>query len=113
MAVGKFPAFFSAIGLSSSRRSILMLVVVWVLNLAWLGFNYFWQLVPVQVLVAVPGLLLLYALIALVAYTYWGIRQVKEEDAPYANVMVGVIIALTLLYLNYKFLQFVIQILDK
>ncbi len=113
MAVDKILAFFSAIGLGSSRRSMLMLLVAWVLNLAWLGLNYFWQLVPVQVLVAAPGLLLLYALIALVAYTYWGVRQVKEEEAPYATLMVGIIIALTLLYLNYRFLQFIMQLLEK
>ncbi|WP_240773230.1 hypothetical protein [Pontibacter sp. SGAir0037] len=110
--MSKAASFFSVTGLSSSRRSLVMQVVAWILNLAWLGINYFWKLVPVAVLVAIPVLLLLYAFVALIAYIYWGMRQVKEDEAPYANVMVGVIVALTLLYLNFKFLQFILQLSD-
>jgi hypothetical protein len=87
-----------------------MLVVAWALNLAWLGVNYFWSLVPVSVLVAIPVLLLLYALLALGAYIYWGLKQVREEEEPYANLMVGVIVAATLLYLNYNFLDFILSV---
>ena len=89
---------------------MVMLVVAWVLNLAWLGVNYFWSLVPVSVLVAIPVLLLLYALIALVAYIYWGVKQVREQDEPYSNLMVGVIVAISLLYLNYNFLEFILSV---
>lgn len=87
-----------------------MLVVAWVLNLAWLGVNYFWSLVPVSVLVAIPVVLLVYALLALGAYVYWGVKQVREQDEPYANLMVGVIVAITLLYLNYNFLEFILSV---
>lgn len=100
--------FFRAIGLRSTKRSILMLVVTWTMGIAWLGFNYIWSLVPVQVFIAVPLLLLAYAVTALVAYIYWGVREVREKDAPYANVMVGVIVAVTLLYFNYYLLQIVL-----
>ena len=102
--------FLSILGLSSAKRSLLMLVVAWALNLAWLGVNYFWSLVPVSVLVAIPVLLLLYALLALGAYIYWGLKQVREEEEPYANLMVGVIVAATLLYLNYNFLDFILSV---
>ena len=102
--------FLSILGLSSTKRSLLMLVVAWVLNLAWLGVNYFWSLVPVSVLVAIPVVLLVYALLALGAYVYWGVKQVREQDEPYANLMVGVIVAITLLYLNYNFLEFILSV---
>ncbi|AKD03182.1 hypothetical protein POKO110462_04650 [Pontibacter korlensis] len=101
--------FFRGIGLISDKRSILMLVVSWTLNLFWLGLNYFWRFASVEVLLAIPILLLLYALLALVGYVYWGVREVQEEEAPYANVMVGVIVAVTLLYFNFNLLQFVLQ----
>ncbi|WP_092102255.1 hypothetical protein [Pontibacter chinhatensis] len=104
--------FFRSIGLVSGKRSMLMLVVSWTLNLFWLGLNYFWRLVSVEVLLAIPVLLLLYALLALVAYVYWGVRQVQEEEAPYANVMVGAIVAVTLLYFNFNLLQYVLQALE-
>ncbi len=87
-----------------------MLVVTWILNLVWLILNYFWNLVPVPVLVAIPVLLLLYGLLALAAYVYWGMRRVREEDEPYANVVVGAIVAATLLYLNYNFLEFILSV---
>lgn len=111
MAAGGTAAakFFTGIGLSSGKRSILMLVVAWALNLFWLGLNYFWRFSSVEVLLAIPILLLLYALIALISYIYWGVRQVQEQEAPYANVMVGVIVAVTLLYFNFNLLQFVLQ----
>ncbi|GAB3827383.1 hypothetical protein [Pontibacter rugosus] len=100
---------FLSIGLGSGTRCILMLVVVWTLNLLWLGLNYFWRFASVEVLLAVPALLLLYALLALLAYVYWGIREVQEQEAPYATVLIGVIVAATLLYLNFTLLQFVLQ----
>ena len=89
-----------------------MMVVSWFLNVLWLALNYFWRFASVEVLLAVPVLLLLYALLALVAYTYWGVREVREKDAPYANVLVGVIVAVTLLYFNYNLLQFVLGALN-
>jgi hypothetical protein len=89
-----------------------MMVVAWALNVFWLGLNYFWRFASVEVLLAIPILLLLYALLALLAYTYWGVREVQEQDAPYANVMVGVIVAVTLLYFNYNLLQFVLGVLN-
>ncbi|WP_276497777.1 hypothetical protein [Pontibacter litorisediminis] len=104
--------FFRGIGLNSGRRSILMLVVSWTLNLFWLGLNYFWRFASVEVLLAIPILLLLYALLALISYIYWGVREVHEAEAPYANVMVGVIVAVTLLYFNFNLLQFVLQALE-
>ncbi|GAA4433461.1 hypothetical protein GCM10023188_22970 [Pontibacter saemangeumensis] len=104
--------FFRGIGVGSANRSILMMVVSWFLNVLWLGLNYFWRFASVEVLLAIPVLLLLYALLALVAYTYWGVREVQEKDAPYANVMVGVIVAVTLLYFNYNLLQFVLGVLN-
>ncbi|PKV66709.1 hypothetical protein [Pontibacter ramchanderi] len=105
MATNKGIAVFRALGLGSTRRSILMLVLAWILNVAWLGFNFFWSLVPESVLVAIPVLLLLYGLLALIAYIYWGVKGVREQDEPYANIMVGVIVAITLLYLNYTLLD--------
>lgn len=90
-----------------------MLVVVWTLNLFWLGLNYFWRFASVEVLLAVPVLLLLYALLALFGYVYWGMREVREREAPYANIMVGVIVALTLLYFNVNLLQFVLQAIER
>ncbi|OKL39070.1 hypothetical protein [Pontibacter flavimaris] len=101
--------FFRSIGLISGKRSILMLVVSWTLNLFWLGLNYFWRIASLEVLLAIPALLLLYALLALIGYVYWGVREVQEQDAPYASVMVGVIVAATLLYFNFSLLQFVLQ----
>ena len=89
-----------------------MLVVAWTLNLLWLGLNYFWRFASVEILLAIPILLLFYALLALLAYTYWGVREVREQDAPYANVMVGVIVAVTLLYFNYNLLEFVLGVLN-
>lgn len=89
-----------------------MMVVSWLLNVLWLGLNYFWHFASTTVLLAIPILLLLYALLALGAYTYWGVREVKEKDAPYANVMVGVIVAITLLYFNYNLLQFVLEAIN-
>ncbi|MCX2738527.1 hypothetical protein [Pontibacter anaerobius] len=115
MATGSTAAakFFKSIGLSSGKRSIFMLVVAWTLNLLWLGLNYFWRFASVEVLLAIPVLLLLYALLALISYIYWGIRQVQEQEAPYANVMVGVIVAVTLLYFNFNLLQFVLQAIER
>ncbi|MDX5482788.1 MAG: hypothetical protein LPK07_13990 [Hymenobacteraceae bacterium] len=110
MAAGKEIQFLRALGLSSTKRSILMLVLAWVLNLLWLTINYFCSLVPIPVLIAIPVLLLIYALIALAAYVYWGVKRVREQDEPYANVMVGVIVAATLLYLNYNFLEFILSV---
>jgi len=104
--------FFRRMGLSSTSRSILMMVLSWLLNVLWLGLNYFWRFVSVKVLLAIPVLLLLYALLALLAYTYWGVREVLEKDAAYANVMVGVIVACTLLYFNFNLLQFVLRALN-
>jgi hypothetical protein len=110
MATDKGIALFRALGLHSTQRSILMLVVSWTLNVAWIGFNYFWRLVPVSVLIAIPVLLLLYGLLALAAYVYWGIKGVREQEEPYASVLVGVIVAITLLYLNYTLLDALISI---
>ncbi|GAB3540818.1 hypothetical protein GCM10027443_39190 [Pontibacter brevis] len=104
--------FFRGIGIGSTNRSILMMVVAWALNVLWLGLNYFWRFASVEVLLAIPILLLLYALLALLGYTYWGVREVREQDAPYANVMVGVIVAVTLLYFNYNLLEFVLGVLN-
>ena len=89
MADSPTAKFFSKSGVGSATRSILMMVVSWFLNVLWL-----------------------YALLALVAYTYWGVREVREKDAPYANVMVGVIVAVTLLYFNYSLLQLVLRALN-
>ncbi|MBD1398240.1 hypothetical protein H9Q13_13805 [Pontibacter sp. JH31] len=111
MAAGKVVPFLRALGLVSTKRSILMLVLTWVLNLAWLTVNYFWNLVPIPVLIAIPVLLLIYALIALAAYVYWGVKGVREQDEPYANVMVGVIVAASLLYLNYNFFEFILSVI--
>jgi nitrogen fixation-related uncharacterized protein len=102
-------SFFTYLGLSNTNRSILALVLTWILHALWLGLNYFWRLVSVEVLLAVPVLLLLFAVIALVAYLYWGIQKTKYEDAPYANIIVGFTIAVTLLYFNYSLLQLVLQ----
>ncbi|MCP2042451.1 hypothetical protein [Pontibacter sp. HSC-36F09] len=110
MATDKGIALFRVLGLGSTRRSILMLVVAWTLNVAWLGFNYFWSLVPKSVLIAIPVLMLLYGVLALVAYVYWGVKGVREQDEPYASVLVGVIVALTLLYLNYTLLDALISL---
>ncbi|GHA70009.1 hypothetical protein [Pontibacter akesuensis] len=99
----------TSIGLGSGKRSILMLVVAWALDLFWLGLNYFWRFASVEVLLAIPILLLLYALIAVAGYLYWGVREVREQDAPYAGVMVGMIVAITLLYFNFNLLQFVLD----
>ena len=112
MADSPTAKFFSKSGVGSATRSILMMVVSWFLIVLWLGLNYFWRFASVEVLLAVPALLLLYALLALVAYTYWGVREVREKDAPYANVMVGVIVAVTLLYFNYSLLQLVLRALN-
>jgi hypothetical protein len=89
-----------------------MLVITWLLHVLWLGINYFWHLVPREVLLAVPVLLLLYAILAVMAYSYWGMKQVREQDAPVANVLVGVIIAGTLLYLHYTLLQYLLSVLN-
>ncbi|MCC9137677.1 hypothetical protein ACFSKU_09095 [Pontibacter silvestris] len=99
---------FRTLGLSSAKRSISMLLFSWFLNVIWLAVNYFWHFASVEVLLAMPLLLLIYAAIALVAYIYWGVRQVREQGVPYAGVMVGVIVAVTLLYLNYNLLQYVL-----
>lgn len=88
-----------------------MLVLVWILNVAWLGLNYFWRVASVNVLLAILILFLAYAVAALVAYIYWGVRDVREKEAPYANLMVGVIIVLTLLYFNFELLQIVLRVL--
>ncbi len=105
--------FFRAIGLSSGKQSILMLIVTWALSLLWLGLNYFWRFASVEVLLAIPIMLLLYALLALIGYIYWGVRQVQEQEAPYANIMVGVIVAVTLLYFNFNLLQIVLQAIER
>lgn len=112
MADTTIAKFFRGIGVGSANRSILMMVLSWLLNVLWLGLNYFWRFASVEVLLLIPVLLLLYALLALLAYTYWGVREVREKDAPYANVMVGVIVAVTLLYFNYNLLQFVLGVLN-
>lgn len=111
MATDKGIALFRVLGLGSTRRSILMLVVSWTLNVAWLGINYFWSLVPESVLIAIPVLLLLYGVLALVAYVYWGVKGVREQDEPYASVLVGTIVAITLLYLNYTLLDALISLI--
>ena len=87
-----------------------MLMMSWTLNVAWLGFNYFWRLVPESALIAIPVLLLLYGLLALLAYVYWGIKDAREQDESYASVLVGVIMAVTLLYLNYTLLDALLSI---
>ncbi|MBX0333592.1 hypothetical protein K3G39_10120 [Pontibacter sp. HSC-14F20] len=105
MPTDKGIALFRVLGLGSTRQSILMLIVAWTLNVAWIGFNYFWRLVSESVLIAIPVLLLIYGVLALVAYVYWGIKGVREQDEPYAGVLVGVTVAITLLYLNYTLLD--------
>lgn len=105
-------AVFKSIGLGSTKRSMLMLVLVWVLNVAWLGLNYFWRFASVNVLLAILILFLAYAVAALFAYIYWGVRDVREKETPYANLMVGVIIVLTLLYFNVELLQIVLKALE-
>ena len=109
MAAGRIANALGALGLGSPNRCIVMLVLVWLLNVLWLGLNYFWRFASVEVLLAVPVLLLLYGLVALLAYVYWGVKRVREEEAPYANVMVGVIVAITLLYFSFTLLQFVLE----
>lgn len=103
---------FRSIGLGSTKRSILMLVLVWVVNIAWLGLNYFWRIASVDVLLAILIFFLCYAVAALVAYIYWGVRDVRENEAPYANLLVGVIVVVTLLYFNFELLQIVIRALE-
>lgn len=103
---------FKRIGLGSTKRSILMLVLVWVVNIAWLGLNYFWRIASVDVLLAILIFFLCYAVAALVAYIYWGVRDVRENEAPYANLLVGVIVVVTLLYFNFELLQIVIRALE-
>ncbi len=98
------------LGLSSNNRSIFVLLLVWLLHVVWLGINYFWRIASLQVLVGVQILLLAYATLAVGAYIYWGVKQVREQDAPYASVLVGVIVALTLLYLNINLLQYVLKL---
>ncbi|MDX5483080.1 MAG: hypothetical protein LPK07_15485 [Hymenobacteraceae bacterium] len=112
MAKSSAAKFFGFIGLRSAKTSILALVLAWLLHVLWLGLNYFWSFASVQVLLAVPVLLLTYAVTALVAYIYWGVREVQEKDVPYANVMVGVIVAITLLYFNYTLLEFVLEAIE-
>ncbi|MCJ8167543.1 hypothetical protein MKJ04_22060 [Pontibacter sp. E15-1] len=112
MATSTAARFFKGIGASSANRSIVLMVLTWLLNVLWLGLNYFWRFASVEVLLAIPVLLLVYALLALLAYTYWGVRDVQEKDAPYANVMVGVIVAVTLLYFNFNLLQFVLGVIQ-
>ena len=103
---------FRSIGLGSTKRSMLMLVLVWIINVAWLGINYFWRFASVDVLLAILMLFLAYAVAALIAYIYWGVRDVREKEAPYANLMVGVIIVITLLYFNFELLQIVLRALE-
>ncbi|WP_242926713.1 hypothetical protein [Pontibacter vulgaris] len=110
MAAGKEAAIFRKLSLSSAKKSMAAQLLVWVLNLAWFGFNYFWQLVPAFVLVAVPALLLMYAILALAAYIYWALKEIREQDAAYANLFIGVVIAGTLLFLNYKFLHLALSV---
>ncbi|MFT2007394.1 hypothetical protein ACMA1I_01860 [Pontibacter sp. 13R65] len=110
MATGTAGKLLIRLGLSSTNRSIFMLLLVWLLNVVWLATNYFWRIATVQVLVGVQVLLLVYGALALVAYVYWGIRQVREQDAPYAGVLVGIIVAITLLYLNVNLLQYVLKL---
>ncbi|WP_114778273.1 hypothetical protein [Botryobacter ruber] len=109
MAAGSTVNLLAKLGLGSPNRCLVMLVLVWLLNVLWLGLNYFWRFASVQVLLAVPILLLVYGLVALLAYVYWGVKRVREEDAPYANVMVGVIVAITLLYFSFTLLRFVLE----
>ncbi|GAB3198837.1 CHASE2 domain-containing sensor protein [Pontibacter aydingkolensis] len=104
---------FRSIGLGSTKQSMLMLVLVWILNVAWLGLNYFWRIASVNVLLAILILFLAYAVAALAAYIYWGVRDVKEQETPYANLMVGVIVAITLLYFNFELLQIVLNALQR
>ncbi|MFD2516272.1 hypothetical protein ACFSRY_20540 [Pontibacter locisalis] len=94
------------IGLRSSKRSILMLVVAWVLSLAWLGVNFFWRFASVEVLLIIPILSLSYAIASLFAFIYWGVRDIRERDSSLANLLVGVIVAVTLLYFNFSLFQF-------
>ncbi|MEJ8800963.1 hypothetical protein [Pontibacter sp. H249] len=103
---------FRSIGLGSAKRSMLMLVLMWALNIAWLGINYFWRLASVEVLLAILILFLAYAVAALIAYIYWGVRDVREKEEPYANLMVGVIVVITLLYFNFELLQIVLRALE-
>ncbi|TXK50862.1 hypothetical protein FVR03_04200 [Pontibacter qinzhouensis] len=111
MATGTTTAkLLRGLGLNSTNRSIFMLVLVWLLNVAWLGINYFWRIASLQVLVGVQILLLVYGAMALVAYVYWGLKQVREQDAPYSGVLVGVIVAITLLYFNVNLLQYVLAL---
>ena len=110
-ATGTTGKLLIRLGLSSTNRSIFVLLLVWLLNVVWLGVNYFWRIASVQVLVGVQILLLLYGVAALVAYVYWGLRQVREQDAPYINVLIGVIVAVTLLYLNVNLLQYVLELI--
>jgi hypothetical protein len=104
---------FKGFGLSSAKRSIVMLVLVWILNIAWLGLNYFWRIASIDVLLAILILSLIYAVIALVAYIYWGIRDAQAQEGSYANLMVGVIVAFTLLYFNIDLLHIVLDVVEK
>jgi hypothetical protein len=98
------------IGLSSAKRSILMLVAAWVISLTWLGFNYFWRFATVELLLAIPVISLIYSLLALVAYIYWGMREmIEQQEDSYAGIVVGAIVAVTLLYFNFNLLQFVME----
>ncbi len=90
-----------------------MLVLVWILNIAWLGFNYFWRIASLEVLLAILILTLSYAVLALIAYIYWGVRDVQERDSSYANLLVGVIVAITLLYFNVNLLQIVLNVVER
>ncbi|WP_187264200.1 hypothetical protein [Pontibacter beigongshangensis] len=110
MATGSIGRMLTRLGLSSNNRSIFVLLLVWLLHVVWLGINYFWRIASLQVLVGVQILLLAYATLAVGAYIYWGVKQVREQDAPYASVLVGVIVALTLLYLNINLLQYVLKL---
>jgi hypothetical protein len=103
---------FKAIGLRSSKRSILMLVATWILSLFWLGINYFWRFASIEVLLTIPIILLCYAVVALIAYIYWGVRDIHENDSSYANLLVGSIVAFTLLYFNVALLQFLTSALQ-
>ena len=104
---------FKGFGLSSAKRSIAMLVFVWIVNIAWLGFNYFWRIASIEVLVVILILSLIYAVLALAAYIYWGIRDVQEQEGSYANLLVGVIVAITLFYFNFDLLQIVLDVVEK
>jgi hypothetical protein len=104
---------FRGFGLSSAKRSILMLVLVWIVNIAWLGLNYFWRIASINVLLAILVLSLVYAIMALVAYIYWGMRDVQERHGNYANLLVGAIVAITLFYFNFDLLQIVLDVVEK